>query len=151
MPKFNMKSCENPGCDSVFMPTGPAARFCQECAAEIRKARNRDNSQRFRIAHGLVEKPGVGKGGNNRKGHEDSQYTTGIGGFMNIRRVIKEQRRYCNRCDKDLIDAGRYEWVVHHIDHDRTNNSEDNFELLCKRCHQVEHECHTAFERAETI
>ena len=31
--------------------------------------------------------------------------------------------------------------AVHHKDHNRKNNVESNFELLCKRCHQVEHEC----------
>lgn len=30
---------------------------------------------------------------------------------------------------------------MHHKDHNRKNNREENFELLCKRCHQVEHEC----------
>jgi hypothetical protein len=50
-----------------------------------------------------------------------------------------------------LISVGKYEWVVHHRDHDRSNNVDENFELLCKRCHQIEHECHKAFEGAEVI
>jgi len=31
--------------------------------------------------------------------------------------------------------------VVHHLDHDRTNNQLENLTVLCKRCHQIHHDC----------
>ena len=47
--------------------------------------------------------------------------------------------RYCERCSKDLLNATHYEWCIHHKDYNRFNNVEENFELLCKSCHQKEH------------
>ncbi|WP_425512192.1 HNH endonuclease [Xanthomonas translucens] len=49
--------------------------------------------------------------------------------------------RYCERCRKDLLGLPPAMRAVHHKDHNRKHNEERNFELLCKRCHQVEHEC----------
>ena len=39
------------------------------------------------------------------------------------------------------------QWTTHHRDHNHQNNPKDgqNWELLCKRCHQVEHKCWLAF------
>lgn len=151
MPKFGTRMCEIEDCSTWFVPTGPAAKYCSICAIQIKLRKGRNNMQQYRIRHGLLKKPGVGKGGNNAKGVDDSQHKNGIGYFMSVRHKIKLDRRYCEDCKKDLINAGRYEWVIHHRDHDRSNNEDDNFELLCKRCHQIEHECHKAFEGAETI
>ena len=47
----------------------------------------------------------------------------------------------CERCGKDLEDATRWKWCVHHKDHDHSNHELSNLELLCKRCHQLEHSC----------
>lgn len=149
MSKFKNRICE---CGNEYTPTGPAAKFCQICAEEKRKATACRGSQNYRIKHGLVQNPGVGKGGANKKGSEDSQYRTGIVYFMKNRRRIKEERQFCERCKVDLKDATRFQWVIHHRDHDRENNTDENFELLCKRCHQLEHECEKAFlSRATTI
>jgi len=151
MPKFKDKLCKN-DCGTMFTPTGPSAKYCKSCAENLRAESSRRRTQNYKIRHNLIEKPGVGSGGNQGSGCDHHSYTTGIGcDFQDRRREIKEDRRYCERCDKDLRDAGRYFWCVHHIDHDRTNNSDSNLELLCKRCHQIEHECHKAFESAETI
>lgn len=83
----------------------------------------------------------------NSKGQEDSQYKTGISYFMSNRLRIKELRNHtCERCSKDLKEASRWHWCIHHKDHDRTNNCDENFELLCKRCHQIEHNCIAALQ-----
>jgi len=74
--------------------------------------------------------------------------------FHKVKPIIKAERRFCNRCNKDLINADRYNWVLHHIDHNRENNQLDNFELLCKKCHQDEHikrDSLGRFESSETI
>lgn len=92
-------------------------------------------------------KVGVGKGGANRKGAEDEQFTSGIGYFHKSTHRIRRERRFCERCHKDLINVGRYFWCVHHRDRNRANNCDENFELLCKRCHQIEHNCIEALRK----
>ncbi len=143
MTTFKPRKCGD--CDNLFTPSGPAAKYCPDHAESRKREAACRNVQRYRIKHGLVQKPGVGKGGNNAKGEEDSQFKTGIMYFQRIRGVIRKERRYCEECGKDLINASRFEWAVHHIDHDRTNNHDSNFQLLCKRCHQIHHECHANF------
>jgi len=90
---------------------------------------------------------GLGKGGGNKEGKDNKHYVNGMGQFYKIRQHLRETIKHCQACHKDLTHASRYEWCVHHIDHDRTNNVEENFEMLCKRCHQIEHECWLAFNK----
>ena len=78
---------------------------------------------------------------NHYRGEENPQYKYGAGEFTRIRAELKEKIGKCERCGKDLQNVGHYEWVVHHKNHNHYDNSEGNFELLCKRCHQLEHEC----------
>lgn len=134
---FSPKYCED--CGDEFVPTGPAAKYCPLHSAERRRNSAVSRTRKYREKRGCAV--GVGKGGSNSVGKEDSQYQTGIARFMKSRATIRRERRYCNRCGRDLLDAGRYHWAIHHIDHDRTNNCESNWELLCKRCHQIEHGC----------
>ena len=52
---------------------------------------------------------------------------------------IQTYRRHrgpcCERC------GSTFKLLVHHKDEDRYNNAIDNLETLCKRCHQIHHEC----------
>lgn len=105
--------------------------------------------QQHRIRTGKTKTPGVGKGGANKQLQEDEQFKHGIAFFRRERPVIKAERRYCERCDKDLIDAGPKMWTVHHKDHNHYNNDPANWELLCKRCHQLEHDCVSAFLKVQ--
>lgn len=135
---YPAKKCVD--CGTEFTPKGPAAKFCLPCAERNRKLRDIEKSQRFRITQGV--RVGAGKGGANTIFSNDSQFHSGISHFKKRRcRQIKTERRYCERCGEDLLDAGLGQWCVHHKDHDRTNNVDSNFELLCKRCHQLEHDC----------
>lgn len=101
------------------------AIFCSD------RCRNAYNSLKYRINKGLILKPGVGSGGN-QEGKNNHQWT-GKSGSSGCRRAIKVIPNVCNRCGslKDLL--------AHHIDKDRTNNSLENFEILCKKCHQLHH------------
>lgn len=133
-------------CNANYQTSANNSKRCEACLPIHKRERAAIDQQAYRVKHGLIQKPGVGKGGNTKKGEEHHSFTTGVGcNFQNVRRKMKEERRYCESCQKDLIEATRYQWCVHHIDHDRTNNVEANFQLLCKRCHQIEHECHKAF------
>lgn len=76
---------------------------------------------------------------NHLRGKDSPCYKNGIGEFIRFRKSLKQ--KVCNRCGKDLTNVSRYEWCVHHKNHDRNCNRIDNFEVLCKRCHQLEHGC----------
>lgn len=95
---------------------------------------------------------GGGKGSTTGFVEANHMYKHGIGVLNRLRHIIKSERRYCACCNKDLIDATHYQWCIHHIDHNRYNNPMDgsNWKLLCKKCHQVEHQCWKAFEGATT-
>lgn len=114
------------------------------CSKTCLRKRNANYAISKRVESGDLT-VGLGKGGSNKKGSEHKQFSSGMGNFYKLRSIMRESVKSCQRCGKCLIDASRYEWCVHHKDHDRTNNVIENFEMLCKRCHQLEHECHLAF------
>lgn len=139
-------------CDCVFTGSGPAAKYCvlcKESVLEETRAKARAATQAYRIRMGLVKKPGVGKGGNPLIASEHQNFRHGYYIADRLRAGVKS-RRYCERCNLDLQDADRWHWVVHHRDHNHCNNVTENLELLCKRCHQIEHECHKAFTKGAT-
>lgn len=58
------------------------------------------------------------------------------GGFTYRQRLLRSERKHCcELCDIDepIILA------VHHVDHDRTNNSVSNLAWLCYNCHFLVH------------
>ena len=141
---FKDKNCVI--CNNVYTPTGRCSKYCPDCKDEQWRIVQNKAKHRCDVRKGKIKNPGVGSGGAQPKGKESPYYKTGIGcDFSAIRAKIKQERRYCEHCGKDLIDATHYQWCSHHIDHDRINNDESNVALLCKRCHQIEHECHKAF------
>lgn len=145
MKSFSQKLCTN--CNDLFLPTGPASKYCTDCSKIIRK--EIQYKSRIKYLEYKGHKIGVGKGGANKIGENDGQYKNGISFLRKNRRKIKEERQYCERCNKYLINAGPSWWAVHHKDRNRNNNTNDNLELLCKRCHQIEHECHKAFSKVQ--
>ena len=133
-------------CKNPYTPTGCSSKYCKPCAKEHWRNKAAAYQQEHRIRTGKIKKPGVGKGGNNGSKETHNAFKNGLGcNFQDQRKQVKEEKRYCERCNKDLIEATRYQWCIHHKDHTRNNNEYTNFELLCKRCHQIEHECHKAF------
>lgn len=139
MSDFKTKICQVEACKISYQPTGRCSKYCPECSVIKKRERAKLNQRHYRE---LAGKPfGVGKGGANAIGPNDSQYTSGIKIFQKARRLIKIVIQFCERCGLDLEDAKAGYWCVHHKDHDRTNNVPENWELLCKKCHQLEHEC----------
>ena len=140
-------------CDCAFVGTGPAAMYCDECRVQVRevnKIKARQQSANYKLRKGLIQKPGVGSGNNQKLGEQHPSYKHGWYIADRLRKEVKEERRYCERCSLDLQDVDRWRWVVHHKDHNHYNNVIENLELLCKRCHQIEHECHLAFAKGAT-
>jgi len=150
MKQFN-KVCKVCGCS--FIGSGPAAMYCPEHLEQRRQEvlkQSRERAARTRASTGKIKMPGVGKGGNPLRAEKNPHYKHGFYVSERQSREIKERRRYCERCAEDLLHVSRWHWAVHHKDHNHSNHSYDNLELLCKRCHQVEHECHKAFTKGAT-
>ena len=135
MKNYPMRMCNY--CNKEYQPTGPAQRFC------CRRCKLQNRQQLWRDKRAASGNP-VGKSGGNygRVGTDHWAYKNGILNFQRrLRYQVKSERRYCERCGRDLQNVNQYQWCVHHRDHDRTHNTVDNLELLCKSCHQIEHEC----------
>jgi hypothetical protein len=95
------------------------------------KCRNAFNAYKWCLKVDRFEKPGVGSGGN-QLAENNHQFTgkSGVGGCKKAKKLLPN---ICNRC-------GTTEYLVaHHIDENRTNNDISNFEILCKKCHQIHH------------
>jgi hypothetical protein len=138
MKPFKQKVCRR--CGVTFDPTAPAYLYCAQCApvqAEETARRATERAQRKKLG----ARYGIGSGNAQGRGPGHHTWKNGISFFIQQGPIIKAEVRYCERCKKDLIDATDKEWVIHHRDHDRENNVRENFELLCKRCHQIEHRC----------
>lgn len=143
MPKFNERGCQI--CGTQYIPTGPAARYCSDCAAMRAKVTQREGNMRHRARRGLPV--GVGRGGSNKRFSDDSQFKTGIGNFFRLRKQLLQENTICEECGEDISEVSPYHKCVHHIDHDRTNNVRENLRVLCKRCHQLHHNCTSNFTR----
>lgn len=68
-----------------------------------------------------------------RKGSQTEELSYGWkGGIQTYRRKMGDK---CNRC------GSNEKLLVHHIDENRYNNRDENLETLCRRCHQIHHNC----------
>lgn len=127
-------------CKKSFSPTSKTIMQCPICYPILRKKKNKLARDKHQAKIG--KRVGVGSGGlqKERLGELSSSFKTGIGTY---RKIMQRNNIpfICNHCKKDLAGATRYEWCTHHKDQDRTNNDISNLEYLCKRCHQIEHEC----------
>lgn len=143
MKTFNNRLCEE--CTNLYIPTGPAARFCSSCSV-IKKKESRERER-------IKRNSGIGSGNSpTNRGTSHPNYKNGIGMYKKIRNLLlAKQGNVCARCETPIDSTKPHSFCGHHKDHDRTNNSQDNIEVICKRCHQIEHECWKAFERATTI
>jgi len=136
MRQLKGRSCDV--CGKAYLPTGSCSKFCDDCKEEAKKAYQRKAQMEYRIRLG---KPvGIGKGGSNKKGKDHPQYINGIGFFNAMAKEFRKERRYCEICGKDLLNVGVYFRCIHHKDHNHFHNVIENYELVCKSCHQKEHD-----------
>lgn len=146
---FKIKLCVNCGCE--FTPKGPAGKYCESCPPKTSTSEYK-RAATARHRKKLGHEVGVGSGNSSKnRGRTHSQYKNGWTSYKELGRKLKESLQKCQRCEKDLTLATKWQWVCHHKDHDRTNSDVSNLEILCKSCHQIEHECWKAFEGATTI
>jgi len=132
-------------CSQLFVPKGPAGRYCETCS----KIKYKEAKVREIRARAIM--PGVGKGGYPHRGEAHPRFKHGRYTYETTRHEIKQARRYCERCEKDLDAAVHYQWVIHHRDHNQYNYHIGNLELLCTSCHLIEHGIKKPFEGATTI
>lgn len=138
MTEYTDKICKR--CGIIYTPTGRSQRFCPACG----KIRQRESVDRYRKNHGAAV--GIGSG-NLQDKERNHQWKGGVASYTKLKISSLSQENYvCERCHKDLSHFIQNkkcyaQWVVHHKDYNQDNNTIDNLELLCKRCHQLEHDC----------
>lgn len=136
------KSCVD--CGSSFQRSGQNHKRCASCKDVVMKAAIKASN----FKSGRLN--GKGSGSNTGIGKENHMYRHGKLTFKRWAREKKQELGHCERCFKDLREATHYQWVGHHKDHNQMNNVPENLELLCRRCHQLEHDCVKAFEGVTT-
>lgn len=147
---MKIKKCKH--CETEYQAT-TSQRYCSpECRKAASLIYQRNYQYDYAVKSGRIKQPGVGKGGTTGLGDKNPRYKDGL--YMIKKRIgpqLKIERRFCEKCGKDLKDATHYLWVIHHKDHDQSNNSIDNLALWCKRCHQIHHGCYKHLEGSTTI
>jgi len=117
-------------CRNVFTPPLARERYCATCRIAVNLKR--------------IQEGRPGSGGNQR-GAKNNMWKGGYTSFRQVKLESLNGVYVCERCGENLqekIASGKKGlWAVHHKDRDRNNPALENLELLCKRCHQIEHEC----------
>lgn len=133
-------------CSLEFTPTGHCQKRCTSCRESYSqtpewKARSKVMADKYRIKKYAREgrQFGVGIGKAHGKGPSHPTYKTGIGTFRQFRKDV------CDRCPSTKF------LCVHHKDQNRYNNVPENLETLCKRCHQLEHDCYASLPKGEAL
>lgn len=143
----NLKQKHCTECNSLFQPTGSCAKYCPVCAPVTRLKVARAAVKNWAIKKGIF----TGEGSGSKFGIEANNYVHGRGTFLRWAKERKTSVGLCENCGKNIKEATHYEWVGHHKDHNPQNNVIENLMLLCKQCHQIEHQCWKAFEGVTTI
>ena len=132
-------------CDKPLIPGSHRTRFCSSCKiihekemAHKRYLRNGQTSaHRWQYVNG--KKIYIPVGSYNQKGENNNAYKngSGINWYARATEVLPE---VCNRCGAtNKEDSSIRYLLLHHKDGNHNNNSPDNWEILCKRCHQAHH------------
>jgi len=162
--KYN-KICKE--CNNTFETPGPAAVYCTACSPFMLKWTSiekgiafKRSTQTYRVilnrkssgkvwkqfntlqkarnyleelSNSFAKEPNTGLHNNICRGGRVGP----LHNFSQLRQLLQEKETFtCNRCTA--------EWPIkklniHHIDHDRTNDVIDNFEILCTYCHRAHH------------
>lgn len=136
-----------PNCGEVFQLKSPRAIYCETCRpiVERRKSKERwikngrkqTSAKNWKYVDGkkVYVKSGYHQAGENNNAYKNG---TGIDWFAKAMEILPHK---CNRCGK-TEDEENYKvrnLLLHHKDGNHNNNSPDNWEILCKQCHQKHH------------
>lgn len=103
-------------CNEEYTPTGANQKRCGKCVGAYNKKVMTD-----------YYKANYSKKGYNQSGTKNNNWQGGIGTYS------REVKSTCERC------TSKKHLVVHHKNHNRYDNTKDNLETLCRKCHQEEH------------
>jgi hypothetical protein len=121
-----LKLCERKRCARcarLFVPSRPYQKRHPRCAQEHQRDLSRARWHRTYVKKGYDQ---AAEKNNNWKGG----------------RSPKKYRQICFDAHGDnCFKCGEPATLAHHLDEDRTNNSPENLRPMCKRCHQLEHNC----------
>lgn len=138
-----MRQCLD--CNQPMQVTGRNQKRCKVCA----RNHNLITMRQWRIANVFQ---GIGSGSKTGIGESNVMYKHGNCVFDRwAREKLHELNNTCERCGTIIDVSKRGFWAGHHKDHNSSNNVKENLEILCKRCHQIEHKCWTAFQGVTTI
>lgn len=118
----NSRICKT--CAGVYTPTSNRQEYCPICKKALDKRKTHERYVKRYQKKGYDQR---GESNNNWKGGTEPYY----------RRIAYEAYgKICSRC------GATKRIGVHHKDRNRRNNDLENLEVLCKRCHQLEHACY---------
>lgn len=111
--------------------------YCEDC----RKKRNVEINMAVKKRKIPTTEIGVGSGNSskNKSHYNHPSFKTGIQAYRNIYKdayIIPRKdgkKMVCELCGSDKY------LCIHHLDHNRENNSIENLQCLCKKCHQKHH------------
>lgn len=115
------KACNR--CGEQFTPTGVNCKRCPPC----RHAHHLESCKK-RWHTTYVKK------GRNQKGENNNAWKGGSSPAYYQKVAFSTHGDRCLRCRDEAV-------LVHHKDGNRKNPDPSNLEVLCKRCHQLEHDC----------
>ena len=127
--QYKPKICER--CQKSFIPTGSTVKYCNECKIELKRLHN--------LRKPILRCPCCGgwyiRKGNNQKRCEFCRFKQMS---ENNHRTIAFENfpHVCNRCGKPVTLTTSQ---VHHKDRNKKNNTLYNLEILCVKCHRLEH------------
>lgn len=131
-------------CSATGFTIGKYQKYCPDCAKDAAK----EVIKKWHFKHGILS--GLGSGG--KLGKDNQNYKHGRSVFRRWAQEKLKQLSYCcERCGNKIDATVRGTWAGHHKDHNQSNNVKENLEVLCKRCHQIEHECWRALQGVTTI
>lgn len=136
--KRKPRECQ--ACHVTYQPKGNAAKYCVPCSEFRAAAMVKYHSITRHTKAG--RNVGVGSGGANA--HTEVNASIGTYRKVFLTRLYLNQKGNCADC-KDAFPESSL--LVHHLDHNRHNNVLENLQLVCKRCHQIEHECWLSFRK----
>lgn len=110
-------------CNELFLPTGQNTKRCEVCRPEYKKEQMRIISLKHYVPKGR-----------NQFREKNNNWKGGVAPSTYQSICFEAHGRNCYLCDS-------YAVLVHHLDEDRSNNTISNLRPMCKRCHQVGHNC----------
>lgn len=133
----NGKFCSS-SCSATFngknRPKPKANVICAYCEKEFYKAPNKQKLSKSGLYFCSREHKDAAQRIGGIREIMPPHYGTSLSSYRTL--AIRTYGAKCQRCDYDAHEAAI---AVHHKDHNHSNNSIDNLEVLCWNCHAIEH------------